>query len=31
MIIYGKNKIEQYRESLGDLKEEYHMIMTKEK
>ena len=25
MIIYGKNKLEQYRESLGDLKEEYHM------
>ena len=26
MIIYGKNKLEQYRESLGDLKEEYHIF-----
>ena len=25
MIIYGKAKIEKYKESLGDLKEEYHM------
>ena len=26
MIIYGKNKLEQYKQSLSDLKEEYEMI-----